>query len=236
VSTRLLILGIVRIFQPVHGYDVRRKLLSWRMESWVSSKPGSVYSALRTLEKDGLITEAVGDEASGRPRAGGSRKTEYVVTPAGEKEFATMLRKAWWTIEPATEPLIPALNFMGFMSRQELIAALRARAGQIEGRIEQLGFFGGCIDPEASGADGEIPGHVWEIVGLATSKHQAELQWTRSLVERLEAGLYWLADDRDSPAPPRTPTERTTDTTGAEPTTDHDRPGDPGEQMTTTTD
>ena len=26
-STRLLVLGAVRIFQPVHGYDVRRELL-----------------------------------------------------------------------------------------------------------------------------------------------------------------------------------------------------------------
>ena len=35
-ATRLLVLGVVRIFQPVHGYFVRRELLSWRAESWAA--------------------------------------------------------------------------------------------------------------------------------------------------------------------------------------------------------
>ena len=50
-STRLLILGAVRIFQPVHGYFVRRELLTWRVEQWAKINPGSIYNALRTLEQ-----------------------------------------------------------------------------------------------------------------------------------------------------------------------------------------
>ena len=41
-STRLLVLGVVRIFQPVHGYDVRRELLSWRVDQWANVAPGSI--------------------------------------------------------------------------------------------------------------------------------------------------------------------------------------------------
>ena len=33
-TTRLMVLGVVRILQPVHGYDVRRELLSWNAENW----------------------------------------------------------------------------------------------------------------------------------------------------------------------------------------------------------
>jgi hypothetical protein len=29
-TTRLLVLGVVKLFQPVHGYEVRRELISWR--------------------------------------------------------------------------------------------------------------------------------------------------------------------------------------------------------------
>lgn len=67
-STRLLVLGAVRILQPVHGYDVRRELLSWRAERWANVAPGSVYSALKTLERD-LLIEVVGtgQAGSGRP-------------------------------------------------------------------------------------------------------------------------------------------------------------------------
>jgi DNA-binding PadR family transcriptional regulator len=199
VSTRLLILGIVRIFQPVHGYDVRRELQSWRMDNWVSSRPGSVYSALRTLEKDGLIAEATGEQGSGRRRAGGSQKTEYVVTTEGETAFATMLREAWWTVEPTAEPLIPALTLMGFMSRDELSAALRARVGQLEGRIEQLNYFKASISLSATGADGEIPAHVREIMEFTASKHRAELEWSRSFARHLQEGRYWFADEADWP-------------------------------------
>ena len=31
-ATRLLVLGAIRIMQPVHGYEVRRELVSWRVE------------------------------------------------------------------------------------------------------------------------------------------------------------------------------------------------------------
>ena len=43
-SNRLLVLGAVRIFQPVHGYLVRRELLSWHAEEWAHLNPGSVYN------------------------------------------------------------------------------------------------------------------------------------------------------------------------------------------------
>jgi hypothetical protein len=29
-----MILGLVKWMQPVHGYDVRRELLSWQAEDW----------------------------------------------------------------------------------------------------------------------------------------------------------------------------------------------------------
>ena len=56
-STRLLVLGAVRIFQPAHGYLVRRELLSWDVENWAAINPGSIYNMLRTLTRDGLLEE-----------------------------------------------------------------------------------------------------------------------------------------------------------------------------------
>ena len=55
--TRLLVLGGVRIFEPAHGYLVRRELLSWQVEEWAHVKPGSIYNALRTMTRDGLLLE-----------------------------------------------------------------------------------------------------------------------------------------------------------------------------------
>jgi hypothetical protein len=48
-STRLLVLGAVRILEPVHGCFVRRELLTWRVEQWATINAGSIYNALGTL-------------------------------------------------------------------------------------------------------------------------------------------------------------------------------------------
>ena len=53
-ATRLLILGAVRIFQPVHGYFIRRE------------RPG-IYNALRTLTRQGMLREVATESSDGRP-------------------------------------------------------------------------------------------------------------------------------------------------------------------------
>src|SRR3954453_16102826 len=103
-ATRLLVLGAIRIMQPVHGYDVRRELLSWRLEELANVKPGSIYGAIRTLAKDGCIEVHSRESDESRPE-----RTTYVLTGEGEKEFQVLLRQSWWTVSAGTEPLVPAL-------------------------------------------------------------------------------------------------------------------------------
>src|SRR5437588_7757127 len=98
-ATRLLVLGAIRIMQPVHGYDVRRELLSWRLEELANVKPGSIYSAIRTLEKDGCLAVFAQESSERRPE-----RTTYVLTGEGEKEFQTLLRQSWWTVATPTFP------------------------------------------------------------------------------------------------------------------------------------
>ena len=208
-STRLLVLGIVRIFQPVHGYDVRRELQSWRVDDATNSKPGSVYSALKTLEKDGLIA------VSGRARGAGlPERTEYVLTSEGQKEFEVLLRSSWWTVESPTEPLIPALCLMTFLSRDELAAALNARAGQLEAKVEQTRFSRAAIRDGATGAEGDVPEHVREILDFLSARTKSELEWTRAFSKRLRDGVYSFAGERPEPKPEGKPTTSRSRSTG----------------------
>src|SRR4051794_20092565 len=101
-ATRLLVLGAIRTMQPVHGYVVRRELVSWRLEETTNVKPGSIYGAIRTLVKDGCV--AVHERSGGDERP---ERTTYVLTGEGEKEFQLMLRAAWWKVSAPKEPLIP---------------------------------------------------------------------------------------------------------------------------------
>ena len=54
-ASRLLILGVVRFMQPVHGYDIRRELTEWRAEQWANISYGSIYFALKKLSEEGLL-------------------------------------------------------------------------------------------------------------------------------------------------------------------------------------
>ena len=39
-STGMLLLGAVQLFEPVNGYQIRRELVSWRVDEWAHIKPG----------------------------------------------------------------------------------------------------------------------------------------------------------------------------------------------------
>jgi DNA-binding PadR family transcriptional regulator len=184
-ATRLLVLGVIRIAQPVHGYEVRRELLSWRVDEMANVKPGSVYSAIRTLEKDGCIAVHSRESEDARPE-----RTTYVITGEGEKEFFLLLRQAWWTVTSSTEPLIPGLCLMPFMPREELVGALQARLGQLEGQLSEDG---------ATGAEGEIPEHVREIMDFMASRTKSEAEWARALQKRVRDGSYHFAGEPGFP-------------------------------------
>ena len=187
-ATRLLVLGAVRIMQPVHGYDVRRELLSWNIEESAHIKPGSIYSALKTLVKDGLLAAEAGDPEK-------PDRTSYVITGEGEKEFQNLLRSAWWRVQQPAEPLIPALCLMPFMTRDELVAALQSRLAQLTANLDEGRFLRATITDGATGEDGGIPEHVREIIDFVTARTKAEVTWTKDLVRRLKGGAYTFAGD-----------------------------------------
>lgn len=193
-ATRLLVLGAIRIMQPVHGYDVRRELVTWRLEEIANVKPGSIYGAIRTLERDGCIAVHSRGSASSRPE-----RTAYVLTAEGEKEFVLTLREAWWTVRRPIEPLAPALCLMVFMQRDELVRALQARIATLESELESAAFTRSSIVDGATGADGGIPEHVREIFDFTTARTRSEIEWARRFVRRVRAGDYRFASDPGFP-------------------------------------
>lgn len=189
-STRLLVLGALRFMQPTYGYDVRRELISWGVEDWANIKPASIYSALRTLEKDGLVRVVAQEREGARPE-----RTSYELTGEGEKEFQVLLRKTWWTVVPPVEPLLPGLTMMLAMPRDELIVAVESRLAQLESHLERSRFFLAAIKDGADPAVGEIPEHVREVLRFTIGKSRAEADWSRAFLKRLRDGTYTFAGE-----------------------------------------
>lgn len=183
-TTRLLVLGVVRLFQPVHGYEVRRELITWRAQEWASVQPGSIYNALKTLTRDGFL-EVVGTaQVGGRPE-----RTSYQLTTAGVEEFRILLREEWWTVRPPTDPLMAAISFIGYVSRNEAIAALEHRMQQIQNMVRSMEYG---IE-EHDGIDS--PFHVREMMRLMNARVLAEIEWAKQFTARLRNGEYATADD-----------------------------------------
>jgi hypothetical protein len=109
------------------------------------------------------------------------------------------LRQYWWNVIQPAEPLIPALSMMMFMPREELLAALQSRAITLGAHLRQVAFVRETIRDGSTGADGEIPEHVREILDFMTARARGELEWTRGLVKRLKAGSYRFSDEGDFP-------------------------------------
>jgi DNA-binding PadR family transcriptional regulator len=180
-STRLLILGAVRIFQPVHGYFVRRELLTWRVEQWANINPGSIYNALRTLERDGFITPVDPDE----------KPTRYALTDDGETEFLTLLRETLWHVVP-NDParLYTAVSFMWALSREELTEALESRLAQLDalhrGTPYMLSTLMGSPDK---------PRHIAEFAYLQDEYVMGERAWTEACLQRVREGAYRFAGE-----------------------------------------
>jgi len=191
-STRLLVLGVVRIFQPVHGYDVRRELLSWHAEEWASASPGSIYNALKTLTKDRLLEVVGTDQVGARPE-----RTTYRLTAEGEEQFQQMLRDSWWNVRQPIDPLMPPLAFMSAMPRKELQAVLKHRIAQIHGMRESLRFA-------IEGARFETtPEHVREMFRLTEARIASEVAWAETLLAAIGRGGYYFADDPWDKWPPQ---------------------------------
>ncbi|APB00689.1 PadR family transcriptional regulator [Nocardia seriolae] len=198
-TTRLLVLAVVRLLQPVHGYDVRRELLSWDADNWANVKPGSIYSALNTLERDGLISvEGVGQEGA-RPE----RRT-YRLTPEGEKEFGEMLRVSLFSADLLKHPYFAAVALFPHAPKDEVVAALNSRILKFEADLVYLDheverILAGSGDPREA-----TPHHVADSIRLAAAHVRADLEWSRQTLRRIEAGELdaWSGTMGGAPIPP----------------------------------
>lgn len=171
----------------MHGYFVRRELVSWEVDRWAHLNPGSVYNALKRLSRDGLLVENASDSSA----MGAARTTTYSLTHDGEEEFLALLRKALTTVdEYAADSLMAGVAFMWALPRDEVLSALTARLGTTTALEDNAGHV-----LEQVRCDPSKPEHVQEIHRLVFARLHGETLWTRELIERVAGGDYAFAGE-----------------------------------------
>lgn len=180
----MMILGLVAWMQPVHGYDVRRELLSWSADEWANVAPGSIYHALKKLAEEGLLAEVMKEQVGTRPA-----RTTYRITAKGEAEFEELLRKYWWELAQPTDPFLSAMGFLPALPRDEAVAALRNRARMLRTAAEGL--------RASIGSDWmrtQKPVHVGWMLERAIALMEAEIPWCERIAGLVESGESYFPE------------------------------------------
>jgi PadR family transcriptional regulator PadR len=96
-NTPTLLLAVLQE-GPLHGYAIAREI-ERRSKAALQLGEGSLYPALRTLERDGLVV------SRWEPQASGPARKVYALTEAGGAEMAARTR-SWREFVEAVENVI----------------------------------------------------------------------------------------------------------------------------------
>jgi DNA-binding PadR family transcriptional regulator len=188
LTTRILVLGVVKVGGPANGYQLRRELLSWDVERWAQLNPGSVYSMLTTLAAAGLIARHE-LPASGEDRAA----TVFTITEAGERELVRLVTESLENVGDSGDllPLRVAFNFAAFLPRDEFLRAARARRDALVAARPSFDEQIGALTASAT-----APPHVALELGLEARVVDAQVAWLDEILDLVRAGgLYFVGED-----------------------------------------
>src|SRR5215813_5230761 len=140
MKAELLILGVLHRGN-FHPYEIRRRLRNAMVECYTDVDVGTLYYAIRQLEKNRLIT-AVRQERVAR----GGVRTVYGISARGKRRFQQLLNEQFAAPGPVAQTLYTAMLFLQFADLPLIADLLRARISRetqsirdIAGIRKQLG-------------------------------------------------------------------------------------------------
>lgn len=178
MSVRLVILGLLRE-RPLYGYELKQ-IIEERMGDWTSIAFGSIYFALRKLAEEGSIEKVATEKAGARPS-----HTIYQITDAGREQFLRLLREMWRKVERQYFPFDIGLFFLEALPIEEVKGYLQERIAQLEWVLQHVSEH-----KAEEMAHEEVPRYAAAIFDHTLAHVNAELEWTRDVLARIEAGEY----------------------------------------------
>lgn len=188
--THLLVLNAVGIAEPVNGYQIRRELMSWRVDEWANVNPGSIYHSLATLTKRGLLTRHDLDD---------NRRTVavYETTTAGREQRTEWLLEALRDVDFHDRVGFQiAFSALPNLTREQVIPALEQRLSTLTELLEE---FRTGVDPT-----GLAPPHARRGWALWLALAEAELVWLTETIRLIRDRALPFETDEDwgwQPAP-----------------------------------
>lgn len=175
MKAELLILGVLHRGN-FHPYEIKRRLKNAMVECYTDVDVGTLYYAIRQLEKAALIT-VVRQERVAR----GGVRTVYAISAAGKQRFQELLKEAFAAEGPVAQTLYGPLLFLQFSDLKFVAEQLRARIARETAAIRELAGIRKQIGTLV--ATGGL--HLMKHIDL---QHRLDRKWLHGLLADVEKG------------------------------------------------
>lgn len=174
MNARLLILGVLHR-GDFHPYEIKRRLQNAMVECYMDVDVGTLYYAIRQLEKEGLI-EAVSREQVAR----GGMRTVYRITPKGKTEFQALLHRQFEEEGPVPQTLYGALLFLHLSDLAIVEDLIRRRIARLDDLIAKLGPIREKLAPVIATGGEHLLRHI-------EKQRRLDREWLQGLLADVEA-------------------------------------------------
>jgi DNA-binding PadR family transcriptional regulator len=182
MNARLLILGVLHR-GDFHPYEIKRRLETAMVECYIDIDVGTLYYAVRQLEKKGLIS-ATAEERVAR----GGVRTIYRITAEGRAEFRRGLHAQLEREGTPSNTLYGALLFLHLADRSFVEDALQRRIERLDELIEKLKPMADQLAPVLSTGGAHLLQHI-------DQQRRLDRAWTKALLKDIrESGIRDVAD------------------------------------------
>jgi DNA-binding PadR family transcriptional regulator len=162
-----MILGLLAERGPMHGHQIRRAGELANVEAWGGITGGALYSELRKLDHEGLIS-ALREEQEGRRPA----RRVYQITAEGHLELAVQRDAALDVVFGSADPVSVLLLFAAGGDLPDLAERLAERKRRISVQLESM-----AAERARLTAQGVLTPHAVAAFRRGELRLEAELRW-----------------------------------------------------------
>ena len=162
-----MILGLLAERGPMHGHQIRRAGELANVEAWGGITGGALYSELRKLDHEGLIS-ALREEQEGRRPA----RRVYQITAEGHLELAVQRDAALDVVFGSADPVSVLLLFAAGGDLPDLAERLAERKRRISVQLESM-----AAERARLTAQGVLSPHAVAAFRRGELRLEAELRW-----------------------------------------------------------
>lgn len=129
--TRLMVLGLLKV-KPMSGYEIQQILQTSQADNWAGILVGSIYHALKKMEKEELVAVDTIEQTGHRTKA------IYRITNLGETEYQRLLKESLEASSvhlPST--LYTAISFIHDLTNDEAVEALHLQKALLEEELKK---------------------------------------------------------------------------------------------------